>query len=153
MWAFGTIHGPGKCEGSRNASSMAMGQNPNRTPSEHPSPVLKWVVHQPQNASFGLTHSHTGGYKNLDRRLDATAVSGHNKICRRDSDAPRLVTCPLGQVGCGSKFPTVQNGSNLSLWPYLITAAARGHCAFGRQSGPTWPYPKWIPGKPAVLVA
>ena len=31
--------------------NMAMGQNPNRTPSEHPNPHyrLKWVLHLPQN--------------------------------------------------------------------------------------------------------
>ena len=34
---------------------MAMDQNPNRTPSEHPNPHenrLKWVVHLPQNGTI-----------------------------------------------------------------------------------------------------
>ena len=40
-------------------TQMAMGQNPNRTPSEHPiqSPlkqVLKWVVHLPPNGTIGF---------------------------------------------------------------------------------------------------
>ena len=36
---------------------MAMGQNPNPTPSEHPNPHenrLKWVVHLPQNGTIGF---------------------------------------------------------------------------------------------------
>ena len=36
---------------------MAMGQNPNRTPSEHPNPNKnrpKWVVHLPQNGTIGF---------------------------------------------------------------------------------------------------
>ena len=37
-------------------SCVAMGQNPNRTPSEHPNPHYrqKWVVHLPQNDTIGF---------------------------------------------------------------------------------------------------
>ena len=48
---------------------MAMGQNPNRTPSKHPNPRLKWVVHLPQNGTMAsnfflsgtLVHFFLGG--------------------------------------------------------------------------------------------
>ena len=48
---------------------LAMGQNPNLTPSEHPNPHqnrLKWVVHLPQNGiPLVLTHSHVPQRKKM----------------------------------------------------------------------------------------
>ena len=38
-------------------TDLAMGQNPNRTPSEHPNPHsdrLQWVVYLPQNGTIGF---------------------------------------------------------------------------------------------------
>ena len=39
---------------------MAMGQKPNRTPSEHPNPHyrVKWAVHLPQNGTLGFDPQH-----------------------------------------------------------------------------------------------
>ena len=42
---------------NRSGANLAIGQNPNRTPSEHPNPHqhrLKWLVHLPQNGTISF---------------------------------------------------------------------------------------------------
>ena len=55
--AFGSQTSARNDHGVLTTGHMAMGQNPNSTPSEHPNPHenrLTWVVHLPQNGTIGF---------------------------------------------------------------------------------------------------
>ena len=88
----------------------AMGQNPNRTPSEHPNP-LKWVVHLPQN---GI------GAKAV---LTTTTLQGHHWVFASNACymSMSLPTSPL-------KLVSSSIGGALGCWAVFVAACSRALC-------------------------
>ena len=110
---------------------MTRGQNPNRTPSEHPNPHynrLNWVVHLPQNGTIGFDPQPHGMKEELavaearESELSVELCQLRRSQSRLNNDARNPFACPVRFKACGvERFQAGKERARES-WraPYLM---------------------------------